>query len=136
MTKPTTIAEYIAAAPATHRPALKKLKAQIKKLYPKTTEHIAYGAPLFKHNGHPLAAFSAHKKHIGFFVWSGTAFATLGTLLKGYDTGVGVIRFAPDSSLPDKVIKGVLKAREAEIKKRWPESSSRPVPASKRKTRK
>ncbi len=122
MAKATTVAEYIAAAPAAHRPALKKLKSQIKKLYPKATEHIAYGAPLFKHNGHPLGAFSDHKNHIGFFVWSGTVLATLGSLLKGYDTGKGVIRFAPDSSLPDKLVKAVLKAREAEIAKRWPDS--------------
>ncbi len=136
MAKPTTISEYIAAAPASHRASLKKLRAQIKKFYPKATEHIAYGAPLFKHNGHPLGAFSAHKNHLGFFVWSGSVLNTLGNLLNGYDTGKGVVRFPIDGQLPDALVKKILKAREAEIKKRWPsEKPTRPSLVLKRKTR-
>jgi len=46
---------YLAGVPATHRAALNKLRGQIKKLYPKATEHISYGMPLFKLHGHPLA---------------------------------------------------------------------------------
>src|SRR6266498_1830517 len=37
-----------APVPTTHRVALKKLCGQIKQLYPKATEHINYGMPLFK----------------------------------------------------------------------------------------
>lgn len=117
--KPKTISAYLSTVPTTHRPTLKKLRAQIKKLYPKATEHIAYGRPLFKIDGHPLAGFQATKNHSSLFVWSGTAFKTLGKILNGYDTAIGTIRFAPDKPLPERIIKAILGARAKEIKERW-----------------
>ena len=114
-----SIDAYLAAVPATHRAALKKLRGQIKKLYPKATEHISYGMPLFKLRGHPLAGFRAAKRHSALFVWSSTALGTLGDMLDGYDTATGTIRFAPDKPLPERIIKAVLGARAKEIKDRW-----------------
>ena len=123
MTKATkqdnSIDAYLAAVPATHRTALKKLRAQIKKLYPQATEHISYGMPLFKLDGHALAGFRAAKHHSGLFVWSGTALGTLRDMLGGYDTAQSTIRFAPDKPLPERIIKAVLGARAKEIKDRW-----------------
>ena len=114
-----SIDAYLDGVPATHRAALKKLHGQIKKLYPKATEHISYGMPLFKLHGHPLAGFRAAKRHSGLFVWSSTALGSLGDMLDGYDTAVGTVRFAPDKLLPGRVIKAVLGARAKEIKNRW-----------------
>src|SRR5438045_498022 len=109
---------YLAAVPATHRAALKKLRGQIKKLYPKATEHISYGMPLFKLHGHPLAGFRAAKRHSGLFVWSSTALGTLGDMLDGYDTAAGTVRFAPDEPLPERIIKAGRRARVNEIQYR------------------
>jgi uncharacterized protein YdhG (YjbR/CyaY superfamily) len=119
MTKAKSIDAYLAAVPATRRAGLKKLRGQIKKLYPKATEHISYGMPLFKLDGHPLVGFRAAKHHSGLFVWSGTALGTLGNMLEGYDIGQGTVRFAPDKSLPERIVKAVLGARAKEIKSRW-----------------
>ncbi len=119
MAKPKDINEYLANVPATHRAALKKLRAQIKKLYPRVTEHISYSVPLFKLDGHPLAALKASKNHSALFVWSGTALNTIKKELKGYDLGKGTVRFAPDEVLPERIVKAVLKARAKEIKDRW-----------------
>ena len=110
---------YLVGVPATHRASLKKLRGQIKKLYPKATEHISYNMPLFKLDGHPLAGFRAAKRHSGLFVWSSTALGRLGDLLDGYDTAIGTVRFAPDEPLPERIIKAVLRARANEIKDRW-----------------
>jgi uncharacterized protein YdhG (YjbR/CyaY superfamily) len=117
--KHKSINAYLAAVPATHRTALKTLRRQIKKLYPKVTEHISYGMPLFKLDGHPLAGFRAARHHSSMFVWSGTALGTLGNLLHGYDTAQSTIRFAPDKPLPERIIKAVLAARAKEIADRW-----------------
>ena len=119
MARAKNINEYIMASPVSHRAGLKNLRAQIKKLYPKASEQISYGMPLFKLDGHPLAGFRAAKEHIGIFVWSGTALGTLGKLLDGYDTGKGTVRFAPNKNLPPKIVKAILAARAKEIKKRW-----------------
>ncbi|MBI4660168.1 MAG: DUF1801 domain-containing protein [Verrucomicrobia bacterium] len=117
--KPDTIDAYLAAVPTTHRATLEKLRRQIKKHYPKATEHISYGMPLYKLDDHPLAGFRAAKRHSGLFVWSSTALGTLGDLLDGYDTATGTVRFAPDKPLPERIIKAVLAARAKEIKQRW-----------------
>ena len=45
MAKLKEIPEYLAATPATQRAGLKRLRNQIKKLYPTVTEHIGYGMP-------------------------------------------------------------------------------------------
>src|SRR5437867_3925802 len=114
-----SIVAFLAAVPATHRTAQKKLRGQIKKLYPKAVEHISYGMPLFKLDGHPLAGFRAAKRHSALFVWSSTALGTLGDMLDGYDTAQSTIRFAPGKLLPERIIKAVLGARAKEIKDRW-----------------
>ena len=116
---PKNIDAYIATVPMTHRPALMKLRAQIKKWHPLATEHIAYGRPLFKIDGHPLLAFRVTKKHSSVFVWSGTALKALGDLLDGYDTEMGTVRFAPDTPLPERLLKAILRARVKEIQVRW-----------------
>jgi uncharacterized protein YdhG (YjbR/CyaY superfamily) len=126
-TKPKTIDTYLAAIPITHRATLEKLRKQIKKHYPKATEHISYGMPLFKLDGHPLAGFRAAKRHSGLFVWSSTALGTLGDMLDEYDTATGTIRFAPDKPLPERIIKAVLVARAKEIKQRWGRKAEREV---------
>ena len=107
------------ASPQRTAPRLKKLRRQIKKLYPKATEHISYGMPLFKLHGHPLGGFRAARRHSGLFVWSSTALGTLGDMLDGYDPATGTVRFAPDKPLPERIIKAVLGARAKEIDERW-----------------
>lgn len=120
MAKPKNINSYLKSVPATHRPALKQLRAHIKRLYPKATEHIAYSTPLFKLHGHPLGGFQALKNHSSIFVWSGTALKKVPkNLLKGYSTATGTVRFAPDKPPSLKLLKAVLKAREQEILARW-----------------
>jgi uncharacterized protein YdhG (YjbR/CyaY superfamily) len=123
--KEKSIDAYLATVPVTHRAALKKLRGQIKKFYPNATEHISYGMPLFKLDGHPLAGFRAAKHHSALFVWSGTVLGTLGDMLDGYDTAQGTVRFAPDKPLPERIIKAVLSARAKEIKARWGRKSAR-----------
>jgi uncharacterized protein YdhG (YjbR/CyaY superfamily) len=131
--KPKSITAYVAAVPATHRGALKKLRGHFKKLYPEATEHISYGKPLFKLDGHPLAGFYAAKHHSSLFVWSDTALGTLGDMLDGYDTAEGTVRFDPDKPPPVHIVKAILDARAKEIKRRWGGSSAKAKRTSSRK---
>src|SRR3989338_5896850 len=133
MAKPKDIDAYLASVPITHRAALKKLRSQMRKIYPKATEHIAYGMPLFKLHGHPLAGFREAKHHSSIFVWSGSALGTLGKLLDGYDTSTGTVRFTPNKPLPLPILKVVLKAREKEIIDRWGPKEAKKPKTTKRK---
>ena len=118
-TKPQSIDAYLAAVPASHRAALKKLHGQFKKLYPNATEHISHGQPLFKLDGHPLGGFYAAKHHSSLFVWSSTVLGTLGDMLDGYDTAEGTVRFDPEKPPPVRIVKAILHARAKEIRERW-----------------
>ena len=117
MIKAKSLAAYYKALPKTHAPALKKLRAEIQKLYPTAVEQISYGMPLFKLEGKPLGGVHAAKNHSALFVWSGTALRPLKKMLAAYDTSIGTVRFAPDKPPPLKVVKAVLASREKEIRK-------------------
>lgn len=63
--RPTTIAEYIQAAPKEGRPHLRQLHALLESVAPKAQEAIKWGNPFFIEPRF-LFAFSAHKNHLSF----------------------------------------------------------------------
>lgn len=63
--RPTTIAEYIQAAPAQGQPHLRRLYALLKRVAPEAEEAIKWGKPFFIEPRF-LFAFSAHKAHLNF----------------------------------------------------------------------
>lgn len=60
--RPTTIAEYIRAAPREGQPHLRRLYAILKGVAPEAEEAIKWGTPFFVEPRF-LFAFSAHKAH-------------------------------------------------------------------------
>lgn len=62
---PTTIAEYIRAAPREGQPHLRRLYEILKSVAPEAEEAIKWGAPFFVEPRF-LLAFSAHKAHLNF----------------------------------------------------------------------
>ena len=63
--RPTTIAEYIRAAPREGQPNLRRLYAILKRVAPEAEEAIKWGTPFFVEPRF-LFAFSAQKAHIAF----------------------------------------------------------------------
>lgn len=63
--RPTTIAEYIRAAPREGQPHLRRLYAILKSVAPEAEEAIKWGAPFFVEPRF-LFSFSAHKAHCNF----------------------------------------------------------------------
>ena len=63
--RPTTIAEYIRAAPREGQPHLRRLYAILKRVAPEAEETIKWGTPFFVEPRF-LFAFSAHKAHLNF----------------------------------------------------------------------
>ena len=63
--RPTTIEEYIAAAPSAGQAHLRRLYALLKRVAPDAQETIKWGTPFFVEPRF-LFAFSAHKAHLNF----------------------------------------------------------------------
>jgi uncharacterized protein YdhG (YjbR/CyaY superfamily) len=99
------------------RAALEKLRKAIRAAAPKAEEGFSYGLPAFRLDGKPLAGFGASANHCAFYPMSGSIVEAHGDELTGYDRSKGTIRFPPDKPLPAALVRKLVKARIAEIKR-------------------
>lgn len=119
--KPRTIDEYLAEVSEDKRSALEKLRAIIKSVVPDAEEGISYGLAAFRLNGRPLVAFGASANQCAFYPMSSNTVADHEHELKKYDTSKGTIRFPAEKPLPAALVRKLVKARLAEMKKSFGE---------------
>jgi uncharacterized protein YdhG (YjbR/CyaY superfamily) len=81
---------------------------------PGAEECVAYQVPGFRVDGKVLVAMAAMKHHCAFYVMSPAVVEAHADDLRGFDTGKGTIRFAPDKPLPSALVRKLIKARIAE----------------------
>jgi uncharacterized protein YdhG (YjbR/CyaY superfamily) len=107
--RPTSIDEYIASAPADVRPILEKIRRTIAAAAPEAQELISYRMPAFKLKG-ILVYFAAFKQHIGMFPpVSGDA--KLESDLAPYAGPKGNLKFPLDQPIPYPLIKRIIRLR-------------------------
>jgi uncharacterized protein YdhG (YjbR/CyaY superfamily) len=110
---------YFAALPPGTRRQVKELRDAIRSAAPRATESFGYGMPAFKLNGKPFVWFGAWKNHTSFYPVSEATRRALANELTRYETsGKGTIRFRLDQALPGALVKRLVKARIAELRKR------------------
>ncbi len=118
--KPTTVAEYIAAAPKEAIEKPRELRAILKKVAPKATEIIKWGSPVFE-EGRILFAYSAFSDHLNFMP-TRTTLEHFKKELAGYTTGKDTIQFPYDKPLPKALIKKIATFRAEDVREndaRW-----------------
>ena len=96
--RPTTITEYINAAPRDARKRLRDMRACIRTAAPGATEGLKWGMPAFSYR-RILVTFAAHQHHIGFYPTPSAVRAFSKELAK-YVTARGSIQFPLDKPLP------------------------------------
>jgi len=102
--------EYLAALPKDVRATLARLRKAITTAAPTASEVISYGIPAYKHRG-MLVSFGAAKQHCAFYVMSESAMKAHKDDLSPYDTAKGTIRFPIGGSLPDGLVKKLVRTR-------------------------
>ena len=108
--RPTTIAEYISAAPAEGQPHLRKLYAILKRVAPKAEEVIKWGTPFFVEPRF-LFAFSAHKAHCNFSATM-SALEPFRKEMKDYKiTSAGLLQLPYNKPLPVDLIRKIAEYR-------------------------
>jgi uncharacterized protein YdhG (YjbR/CyaY superfamily) len=118
--RPTTIAEYIRAAPREGQPHLRQLYALLKSVAPKAEEAIKWGTPFFVEPRF-LFAFSAHKAHLDFTP-TASGLERFRKELEGHKTTKLMLQVPYDQPLPVALIRKIARHRVQEVRKRKDDS--------------
>ena len=112
--KPTTIEEYIEAAPAATHAKLKQLHETIRKAAPGAKESLKWRMPAYSYEK-ILVTFAIFKHHIGFYPMPSAIKAFAKELAK-FKTAAGSVQFPLDQKLPAALIRRMVKFRVKENK--------------------
>ncbi len=119
-TKPTTITEYINAAPPVARKMLREMRAILKKVAPQAKEILKWGNPVFEEK-RILFAYTAYKAHLNFMP-TRSALEPFKKELVEYTTGKDTIQFPYDKPLPKALIHKIAAFRVKDVREndaRW-----------------
>jgi len=107
--RPTTIAEYISAAPSEAQPHLRQLYAILKSVAPKAEEAIKWGAPFFI-DPRFVFAFSAHKAHCNFAP-TPAALEAFHEELKNHKTTKNYLQLPYSKPIPEDLVRKIAEYR-------------------------
>jgi uncharacterized protein YdhG (YjbR/CyaY superfamily) len=110
--RPTSIDEYIHAAPKEARKRLREMLSCIRKAAPGAEESLKWGMPAFSYR-RILVTFAAFKRHIGFYPTPSAVNAFAKELTK-YATAKGSIQFPLEKPLPLPLIRKITAFRVRE----------------------
>lgn len=116
MPKPTTINEYIRAAPKTAQKMLREIRGILKKVAPKATEAIKWRSPVLI-DKRILFAFTAYKTHLNFMP-TGPAMKPFKKELAKYKTGKDTVQFPYDKPLPKALLRKIAAYRVQAVQKK------------------
>lgn len=118
--KPTTVDEYIDAAPQQAKQKLMELRSILKEVAPNAKEAIKWGSPVFEEK-RILFSYAAFKSHINFMP-TRTTVDVFKDELANYTTGKDTIQFPYDQPLPEDLIRKIAAYRAKDVKEndaRW-----------------
>jgi len=114
--RPTTIAEYIQAAPREGHLHLRRLYAILKSVAPGAEETIKWGVPFFVEPRF-LFSFSAFKSHC-VFAPTPAALKRFRNELKDHKTTKNFLQIPYDTPLPENLIRKIAEYRLATMRER------------------
>ncbi len=113
-TKPTTVSEYIEAAPKYAQKLLRDIRSVLKQIAPGATETLKWGSPVLEEK-RILFSYSAHKSHLNFMP-TGPALAPFKKELVKYKAGKDTIQFPYDKPLPKMLIRRIATYRVKQVR--------------------
>lgn len=110
--KPTTVGQFIEAAPKESRAKLREMRACILKAAPGAEESLKWGMPAVSYK-RILVMYAGFKHHIGFYP-TPSAIEAFKKDLTGFKTAKGSIQFPLDRPLPLALIRRITAFRVRE----------------------
>jgi len=116
-TKPSTIAEYIAAFPQKTQDMLEEIRMVIKTTVPEAEETISYAIPCFKLNNTYLIYFAGYKNYVSIYpVPKGDEAFT--EKIHSYKKGKGTLQFSLNNAIPFDLIREIILVSEKDNQRR------------------
>lgn len=102
--------------PEEARAALEHVAALARTVAPDAHEGLSYSVPSLLVDGKALIGVSRAAKHLSLVPFSPPAIDAVRSDLDGFTASKGVIRFTPDTPLPDEIVLRLVRLRLAEIR--------------------
>jgi len=110
--------EYFASLPHAQREALTGMRETIRGAVPELEDAFSYAMPAVKLNGQPLVWYAAWKRHYSLYPIGAAILEAHRSLVDGYETARGTIRFPASAPLPNDLIATLVRARAVELAER------------------
>ncbi len=108
---------YIAALAPQARKAVRKLRATIRAAAPGCVDAFSYGIPAFRLDGQLLIWYAGWKQHSSLYPIGPALIRNHRIDLKGHEISKGTVRFAHAKPLPLMLVRMLVKARIAELRR-------------------
>ena len=112
------VSRYLAAQPPRARRYLRQIRASIRAVAPNATESITYRIPTFKLDGRPFIYCAGFRDHVSLYPMTGVIRRKFAAELKRFKTSTGTVQFSLEKPLPLGLVRRLVKARLAEMRKK------------------
>jgi len=112
------VRSYLASLPPGARKEMKRVRADIRAAAPGAVEWFRYRMPGFRLDGKALVWYAAWRQHCSLYPIGPAIRRALAADLEGYETSKGTIRFPLSEPPSSALVRRVVKARVAEIRKK------------------